>query len=436
MVNREGSQTPAPWLTRGLLTGGDLNILGFNLFFLDAAADHRKVLLALFIALVAAKLMAEAFERIRQPAVIGEILAGVIIGPAVLNWVQPTDVMDALAEIGIIFLLFTVGLETRPSDIFKVGGTALLVAVLGVIVPFIAGWGLLSWWPGYTWIEAIFLGAAMVATSVGITARVLSHMGLITAQASQVILAAAVIDDVIGLLVLAVVSSVAQGRVNYLHIALTAVLAVGFTLFTITVGARVVKSVKQPVKDLKINHSLFIFALILCFGLAAVANLIGIAGIIGAFLAGVALSEASDGTRLHSQSQALTEFLTPFFLIAIGMKLDLKIFLSSQALLLAAIVILLAVLSKFVGCGIGALGMGKRRALQVGVGMIPRGEVGIVVAQIGLAMTGNSTLYGVAVAMAVVTTLVAPPFIKIAFRGEQVSTEPTDYDSELQHDIG
>jgi Kef-type K+ transport system membrane component KefB len=413
-----------------------LEIPGFNFFLLDAAADHRKVLLALFIALIAAKLMAEAFERIRQPAVVGEILAGIIIGPAVLNWVQPTDVMDALAEIGIIFLLFTVGLETRPSDIFKVGGTALIVAVLGVIVPFIAGWGLLSLWPGYTWIEAIFLGAAMVATSVGITARVLSHLGLITAQASQVILAAAVIDDVIGLLVLAVVSSVAEGHVNYLHIALTAVLAVGFTLFTITVGARVIKRVKQPVRDLKINHSLFIFALVLCFGLAAVANLIGIAGIIGAFLAGVALSEASDGTRLHSQSQALTEFLTPFFLIAIGMKLDLKIFLSSEALLLSGVVIALAMLTKFVGCGLGALSMGKRHALQVGVGMIPRGEVGIVVAQIGLAMTGNSTLYAVAVAMAVVTTLVAPPFIKMAFRGEQVSTEPTDHDSELQHSIG
>ena len=413
-----------------------MEIPGFNFFLLDAAADHRKVLLALFVALVAAKLMAEAFERIRQPAVVGEILAGIIIGPAVLNWVQPTEVMDALAEIGIIFLLFTVGLETRPSDIFKVGTTALVVAVLGVIVPFVAGWGLLSLWPGYTWIEAIFLGAAMVATSVGITARVLSHMGLITARASQVILAAAVIDDVIGLLVLAVVSSVAQGQVNYLHIALTAVLAVGFTLFTITVGARVIKSVKQPVRDLKINHSLFIFALVLCFGLAAVANLIGIAGIIGAFLAGVALSESTDGTRLHSQSQALTEFLTPFFLVAIGMKLDLKIFLSPEALLLSGVVILLAVLSKFVGCGLGALSMGKHHAIQVGVGMIPRGEVGIVVAQIGLALTGNGTLYAVAVAMAVVTTLVAPPFIKLAFRGEQVSTEPTDYDSELQHGIG
>lgn len=411
-----------------------LEIIGLN-FFLFAATDHGKILVALFIALLAAKLMAEAFERIRQPAVVGEIIAGIIIGPAVLGWVQPTEALDALAEIGVIFLLFTVGLETRPSDIFKVGPTALVVAVLGVAVPFVFGWGLLSVWPGYSWVEAIFLGAAMVATSVGITARVLFAMGLISSTASQVILAAAVIDDVIGLLVLAVVSSLASGEVNYLHIAITAGLAVGFALITITVGARVVKRAQQPVKDLKINHSPLIFALVLCFGLAAIASFIGIAGIIGAFLAGVALSESTDGTRLHQQSETLAEFLTPFFLVTIGMKLDPSIFLSWQVTLLSAAVIALAIASKFIGCGIGAIKMGKRRALQVGVGMIPRGEVGIVVAQIGLAMTGNITLYGVVIAMAVVTTLAAPPFIKMAFAGEQSSTEPTGYDDELRREI-
>jgi len=392
-------------------------MIGSNLFIF-AMTDHSRVLLALFIALLAAKLMAEAFERIRQPAVVGEILAGIIIGPAVLGWVQPTEVLEALAEIGVIFLLFTVGLETRPGDIFRVGPTALITAVLGVIVPFIAGWGLLSLWPGYSWIEATFLGAAMVATSVGITARVLSAMGLISSEASQVILAAAVIDDVIGLLVLAVASSLASGQVNYFHIALTAALAIAFALLTITLGSRVVKRVKQPVRDLKIDHSLLIFALILCFGLAAVASLIGIAGIIGAFLAGVALSESAEGTRLHQQSESLAEFLTPFFLITIGMKLDLKVFLSAQVVLLSAAVIALAIVSKFGGCALGAMRMGKRRAIQVGVGMIPRGEVGIVVAQIGLALTGNTALYAVAVAMAVVTTLAAPPFIKMAFAKE------------------
>ena len=406
------------------------------LTFLLAATDHGAVLLSLFIALLAAKLAAELCERIRQPAVVGEIIAGIIIGPAVLGLVQPTDVLDALAEIGVIFLLFTVGLETRPSEIFKVGGTATIVAVLGVVVPFVAGWGLLTLWPGHSWLEAIFLGAAMVATSVGITARVLSGMGLITAEASRVILAAAVIDDVIGLLVLAVVSSLATGRVNYLSIGLISALAIAFTVLVIAFGSRIVNRVKQPVGNLKIDHSLLMFALVLCFGLAALANLIGIAGIIGAFLAGVALSEATDGTRLHQQSQALTEFTTPFFLVAIGMKLNLAIFRSPDVIALSAIVITLAILTKFIGCGLGAVRMGKRRAIQVGVGMIPRGEVGIVVAQIGVAMTAVSdAVYGVVLAMAVITTLAAPPLIKLAFSAEQASRQPSEYDAELREEI-
>jgi Kef-type K+ transport system membrane component KefB len=276
----------------------------------------------------------------------------------------------------------------------------------------------------------------MVATSVGITARVLSGLGLISAEASRVILAAAVIDDVIGLLVLALVSSLATGQVNYLGIVFIAVLAIGFTFLVIAFGSRVVNRVKRPVNNLKIDHSLLMFALVLCFGLAAVANLIGIAGIIGAFLAGVALSEATDETRLHQQSQALTEFTTPFFLVAIGMKLNIAVFLSAPVVALSSAVIALAIITKFVGCGLGAIRMGRRRAIQVGVGMIPRGEVGIVVAQIGLAMAAVSdVIYGVVLAMSVVTTLVAPPFIKLAFAGEQAAGKPGEYDAELQTSI-
>jgi Na+:H+ antiporter len=404
---------------------------------LVGSADHGQILLALFIALLAAKLAAELFERIRQPAVVGEILAGIIIGPAVLKLIQPTAVMDALAEIGVIFLLFTVGLETRPSDIFKVGRRATAVAVLGVIVPFVAGWGLLVVWPGHSRIEAIFLGAAMVATSVGITARVLSARGLLSTETSRVIMAAAVIDDIIGLLVLAVVSSLATGDVNYVSIMLAGGLAIAFTILVITFGARVVNRVEQPVKNLKIDHSLFIFALVLCFGLAAVSSLIGIAGIIGAFLAGVALSELTDGTRLHQQSQALTEFTTPFFLISIGMKLNLSIFVSWDVVFLSFVVIALAILTKFIGCGLGALGMGRRQAIQVGVGMIPRGEVGIVVAQIGLALAVVSdAVYGVVLAMSVITTIAAPPLIKAAFSREPANLQDREYDVELQEEIG
>lgn len=400
--------------------------------FLAAVAPRGQVLLSLFIVLVTAKLAAELFERLRQPAVVGEIIAGVIIGPAVLNIVQPTDVLEALAEVGMVFLLFTVGLETRPSDIFKVGGSATAVAILGVIIPFVAGWGLLSLWPGHSWIEAVFLGAAMVATSVGITVRVLSGMGLITAEASRVILAAAVIDDVIGLLVLAVTTSLATGRANYFCLGLTAAFAVGFTVLVVAFGSRVVGRVKGRVGSLRIAHSLLVFALVLCFGLAALASVIGIAGIVGAFLAGVALSEATEGTGLHQQSQALTEFTAPFFLVIIGMKLNLTVF-SSKVLLLSVAVIILAILTKLFGCALGAARMGKRRAVQVGVGMIPRGEVGIVVAQIGIAMAAISdAVYGVVLMMVVITTLAAPPLIKLAFASEKRPEKVPEYTERLE----
>jgi Kef-type K+ transport system membrane component KefB len=411
-----------------------------------AAGDHGKILLALFTVLLAAKLMAELFERLKQPSVVGEILAGVLIGPSLLGFIHPVGpagdlsnigiVLDALAEIGVVFLLFTVGLETRPSDIFKVGRMATMVATVGAIIPFLVGWALLLILPGYSSIEAIFMGAAMVATSVGITARVLSGMGLISTTASRVILAAAVIDDVIGLLVLAVVSSMASGHIDYVQIVGTAVLAIGFTVFIIAFGTRAVSKVKEPVTALKVDHSWLVFALVICFGLAAVASLIGIAGIIGAFLAGAALSEATDDTELHHQSQTLTEFTAPFFLVNIGLKLNLSIFLSSQVIVLSIIVTALAIITKLVGCSIPALSLGRRRAIQVGVGMMPRGEVGIVVAQIGLTLAAVSDqIYGVVLAMAVATTLAAPPFIKVAFAGEQPQVEPSAYERELERDL-
>jgi Kef-type K+ transport system membrane component KefB len=195
--------------------------------------------------------------------------------------------------------------------------------------------------------------------------------------------------------------------------------------------------VSGQVQALKIPHPLLMFALVLCFGFAALASLIGIAGLVGAFLAGVALSESTDGTKLHSQSGALTEFTAPFFLVNIGIKLNLSIFMSTSTVELAAIVLVLAIVTKFVGCGIGALKMGRRRAFQVGAGMVPRGEVGIVVAQIGLGLAAVSdSIYGVVLAMAVATTLAAPPLIKLAFAGEQPMVAPPTYDEELRQRIG
>lgn len=395
-----------------------------NFFFATATADTTGLLLTLFIMLVAAKLMAELFERLRQPAVAGEILAGVIIGPSLLGWAAPSEITNLLAEIGVIFLLFTVGLETKPAAIFKVGKQAAVVAVLGVVAPLLGGWLLMKVWGG-TGIEALFVGTAMVATSVGITARVLSGMGLLDAPTARIILGAAVIDDILGLLVLAIVSSLAAGTVNYVEIITTAVLAIGFTAVIALVGAPVVTRLAPRVERLRGGQGIFIFGLALCLGLSVAAAYIGVAAIIGAFLAGMALAEAAeDNPRMHSQMSGVTEFLVPFFLVNIGMQLRLDVFRSSSVIILCLLVTLVAIMTKLLGCGLGASNLGLRRAAQVGMGMVPRGEVGIIVAQIGLSLAViGAELYGVVLFMAVATTVIAPPFLKMLYASEVAARE-------------
>ena len=387
-----------------------------------AMGEDTKVLLTLFIMLAAAKLMAELFERLRQPAVAGEILAGVIIGPGLLHLAAPSEFTTVLAEIGVIFLLFNVGLETKPSAILKVGTRAALVAVLGVAVPFLGGWLLMRAFDS-TSVQSLFVGTAMVATSVGITARVLSGMGLLDAPTARIILGAAVIDDILGLLVLALVSSVAAGTVRYIEILTTASLAIGFTAFVTFVGAPVITRMAPGVNRLRSGHGMFVLGLVLCLGLSVAATYIGVAAIIGSFLAGMALAEAAqDHPNMHRQINGVTEFLVPFFLVNIGMQLRLDVFQSSSVLILCLMVTLVAVLTKLIGCGVGAMGLGIKRAGQVGMGMVPRGEVGIIVAQIGLSLAViGPELYGVVLFMAVATTLIAPPFLKMLYAGERAA---------------
>ena len=395
-----------------------------NYFLATATGDDTRVLLTLFIMLVAAKLMAELFERLRQPAVAGEILAGVVIGPSLLGWAAPSEITSLLAEIGVIFLLFTVGLETKPASILKVGKQAAGVAVLGVVAPLLGGWLLMRAW-GSSSIEALFVGTAMVATSVGITARVLSGMGLLDAPTARIILGAAVIDDILGLLVLAMVSSMAAGTVNYLEILTTAGLAIGFTAFVALVGAPVVTRVAPSVERMRSGQGIFIFGLVLCLGLSVAASYIGVAAIIGAFLAGMALAEAAeDNPRMHRQMSGVTEFLVPFFLVNIGMQLTLAVFRSWSVISLCVLVTLVAIVTKLLGCGLGASNLGMRRAGQVGMGMVPRGEVGIIVAQIGLSLAViGAELYGVVLFMAVATTVIAPPFLKLLYASEVAARE-------------
>jgi Kef-type K+ transport system membrane component KefB len=400
---------------------------------LAANVEHFQVLLALFLMLAAAKLMAEIFERLRQPAVVGEILAGVIIGPSVLALVKPDDIISIIAEFGVIFLLFNVGLETKPQSIFKVGGRATAVGVLGVILPFIAGYFIALAWEG-NFAEAMFIGAALVATSVGITARVLGSMGLLDTDTAKIILGAAVIDDILGLIILSLVSSVSQGTVSVMGLAKTAAAAIAFTAFIALVGSRVINKLAPAIAKLKLDKPFFTLGLILCFGLSVASVYVGVAAIIGAFLAGMALAEATEENHgMHKLTSGVTEFLVPFFLVNIGMQLDLSIFRETSTVILAIVLTVFAVITKFIGCGLGGYGLGARKMAQIGVGMVPRGEVGIVVAQIGLSLgVIEPRFFGAVLFMAVATTLIAPPFIKFFYTfdrdGDGTPDEPEDVD--------
>ncbi|MDQ6707023.1 MAG: cation:proton antiporter, partial [Acidobacteriota bacterium] len=340
----------------------------------------------------------------------------ILIGPSALNWIAPTSFLSSLADLGVMFLLFRVGMEVKSSELMRVGGTATLVAASGVVVPFVMGWGILAIL-GAPRVESIFVGAAMVATSVGITAQVLGAKGLLHLESSKIILAAAVIDDVFGLLVLAVVSSMARGKINGLDIALTTILASAFVVIVAKWGSGAMKRLLPHVGRMtKAADAEFYFAICLLFALSLLATYAGVAAIVGAFLAGMAIGE-SVPKRVHTLVHGTTELLAPFFLVGIGLHVDLEVVRHPVTVVLALLVLAAAVFSKFIGCGFGAARMGRVAAIQIGVGMIPRGEVGMVVAQIGLGMgVITQPVYSVVVFMAVATTLVAPPLIKIAFK--------------------
>lgn len=394
---------------------------------LPTSDGHLSLPVAMLLVFGSAKLLAEVLERLNQPGIVGEILAGVIIGPSVLGWIAPNENITFLAELGVIFLLFRVGLEIKAPDLMEVGPTALAVGVLGVIVPLVAGWGMLILW-GRPHLEALFVGAALTATSVGITAQVLSSKGLLNRTASKIILAAAVIDDVLALLVLGVISSMAEGKVNAVELGLTTAFAVGFILLVARWGSSTASKIVPRIKQgLRIGEGQFALAMILLFGLAALSQKAGVAPIIGAFLAGMALGDVLP-KRVHDLAHGVTELLVPFFLASIGLRFDLHAFAKPSIILLSLAVLTVAVVAKFFGCGIGAIRQGRPIAIRVGVGMIPRGEFCMVVAQIGLGLKAlPPETYGVVVFMAVAATLLTPPLLKAAFRGVEANAESASF---------
>jgi len=376
----------------------------------------EQILLSIFLIFVGAKVAGEIFERIGIPVIVGELLVGMAIGSYIPNLLRPHEVFEVIAELGVVILLFTVGLESPIDELLKVGRTAALVAILGIIFPFVLGFGLL-FILGFSSIQAIFLGVAMVATSVGITARVLSDLGYLQRKESQIILGAAVVDDIIGLLILAIVSGSQSGNFSLLNMGILIVEVLAFVTAFIYFGSRLTKRHGTKLDRLKINEAPLVVAIAATFGLAALASFIGMAAIVGAFLAGVIFAEVNETYSLRKQVIPIYELFVPFFFVVIGSQINLSVLADPKILALTAAVIFLAVISKIVGCGLAVINQGKRTWFKVGVGMVPRGEVGVIIGLLGLSLGAiTDELYSVIIIMSMVTTFIAPFLIKIAFK--------------------
>jgi Kef-type K+ transport system membrane component KefB len=393
------------------------------------------VLVALAVILAGAKLGGHLAVRLGQPAVLGELVVGVVLGNLDafgLQWfkaIETDATIDILARLGVIILLFEVGLESTVRDMLKVGWTSLIVAVLGVVTPFALGWGVGALLlPGHSVYVHAFLGATLTATSVGITARVLKDLKQSQTPTARVILGAAVIDDVLGLVILAVVGGVIAAAnvgaaMSYGAIGLILGKSVLFLFGALALGTFVAPRLFRLTSHLRGSWVLLVTALVFCFVLAWLASLVGLAPIVGAYAAGLILEPAvfrpfteRGEQELEEMVEPISAFLVPVFFVLMGMHVDLRSFARPEVLGLAGLLTLVAVVGKQ-ACSLGAYGPGLDR-LSIGIGMIPRGEVGLIFANIGMGLSikGERVIDGgtfsAVVIMVIVTTMVTPPALK------------------------
>ncbi|MGE3804105.1 MAG: cation:proton antiporter [Gemmataceae bacterium] len=419
------------------------------------------ILLGIVLILFLAKLGGDVFERIKMPAVLGELTVGVLLGnfalmtgSHVLDFLHPPPggiavdpynpgaVLKMLAGIGVILLLFEVGLESTVADMMKVGVTSFIVAVLGVVAPMGLGW-LVAWLviPEAGWQAHVFIGATLCATSVGITARVLRDLGRSQQRESQIILGAAVIDDVLGLLVLAIVSGIIQqgADLDVLDLVRIVVFAFGFLAGAVLLGTRVFARPLFKMASYLQGHDLLVpTSLVVCFGFSWLANLVGLAPIVGAFAAGLILEHvhyrelgAKEHHDLEEALKPLTAMLVPIFFVQMGIGVDLRSFAEPSVWGLAAGITVVAIIGKQ-ACALGVREPGLN-ATAVGLGMIPRGEVGLIFADVGRGLVANgqpvvdTNTYSAVIVMVLITTMVTPPLLKWSMvRGAQPVEDPTE----------
>ena len=368
-------------------------------------------LVRVVIILITAKLAGELFEKFRQSAVLGELLVGVLLGPSLLGFIDPTnEILKFLAEVGVILLLFEVGLESNLVKMLKVGWNSFRVAIIGVLIPFILGWAYYHFM-GHTLMVSLFVGATLTATSVGVTIRVLGDIKKVDSPEGRVILGAAVIDDIIGLIILSVLVSMIQvGSVQVSVIARSIVFAMLFLVLTTWIGIRYAETIFKYVHSMQVRGALISASVAFAFILAVLANLIGLATIVGSFAAGLVLETTERKEHIIRRIAPVSDLFVPMFFIMAGAHTDLHS-LSLRALPIIGILFVIAIISKLVS----GWGCQKKVAsrLGVGIGMMPRGEVGLIFATIGL--SGgiiSAELYGILVIVIMATTLVTPPVLR------------------------
>ena len=382
--------------------------------------EEGNLLFYFLIIFASAKILGTLCMRFKIPAIIGELLAGVLLGNYVLGIIDSSNnVLMSFAEMGVIFLMFHVGLEVRLKDFIAVGKTAIFVGIFGVFVPLILGLGSMLLL-GHKIVEGLFIATAILATSVGISAKVLQDLGLIKHKVTYIVLGAAVLDDILALIVLALVKSLARGKFHIAEFLLLVFESLAFVGFLTIRGPKLAKRTTMWLKKLNIPEGPFVISVILCLSLAELADLIGLAAIIGAFMAGIVIDDLADVYKLENKVKYVNEFLLPFFFVMMGAHLDPKAFLKPNLLILVLIISVVAVISKMIGAGLAYWKENWKIKFQTGVCMIPRGEVGIIVGLIGLSLhTITKEMYTVVLGMSLLTTIITPPLILLAFKDKK-----------------
>jgi Kef-type K+ transport system membrane component KefB/predicted amino acid-binding ACT domain protein len=390
----------------------------------------------LAVILIVAKLAAEIFERIRIPAVLGEIIAGVIIGPSMMGLVHPTDALRVLAEIGVIVLLAEVGLEMDLGELRRVGRSSILVAIVGVVVPMTSGFfaGTVL---GESVNASLFLGSALAATSVGITARVFGDLKALASTEARIVLGAAVADDVLGLIILTVVTRVVeQGSIELSGLLVTIGLACGFLAIAGVIGVLVVPHVFRWIGEKSESPATVgVIAAGITFAFSAAASGAHLAPIIGAFVAGTALGRTSHHDRIARDFQTLGRIFIPVFFLQIGIDTDVTKFFSGHVLLVAGVLSAIAIFGKLVS-SVGARGTNTDKLL-IGIGMIPRGEVGLIFATIGVSIgVFHEDLYAVVLLMVLITTIITPPLLRWRITNSSDEAQVEILPSDIEEPVG